>query len=77
MKNFWLLFGLSQLSSVGAILQAQDTNTTGTDDVLGKMLVVGGKAGQAFIANKPNDVDSYLRQIRDSLTDYLDTKTTV
>jgi len=70
-KLFLLLLAGSQMQVAGNILQAQDANTTGRDDVIGKLLTVGGKAIGAYGNGDLKTVDGSLKVIADSIYEYL------
>ncbi|HKO43354.1 MAG TPA: hypothetical protein VJU84_08690 [Pyrinomonadaceae bacterium] len=69
-KKFLLFLASSQMQVAGQMLQAQDTNTTGRDDVIGKLLSTGGKALGSYSAGDIKSVDASLKLIADSIYDY-------
>ena len=70
-KTFIFLLAAMQMQSAGLMLQAQDANTTGRDDIFGKLLSTGGKALGSYANGDVKSVDSSLKLIADSIYDFL------
>ncbi len=67
-----LLIGISaSLRSFGSILQAQDADTTGKDDVLGSILSAGADALQAWAFGNEKGWRKALTAIRDTCNSVL------
>lgn len=70
-RAFLLMLASAQMQVAGQMLQLQDANTTGRDDVIGKVLSTGGKAVGAYGNGDVKSVDASLKLIADSIYDYL------
>lgn len=70
-KTFVLQMASAQMQVAGTMLQAQDVDSVGTDDVIGKVLNSGGKAVGALGQGDIQTVDESLRLVADSIYDYL------
>lgn len=70
-KTFLFYMASAQMQVAGRMLQAQDPNPTGRDDVIGKVLNTGGTALGAYASGDVKSVDSALKLIADSIYEYL------
>jgi hypothetical protein len=75
LKTILIGVAMSGMNTAGDLLIAQDTNSTGTDDVIGNLLKTGSKALTAFLGGDIKGTNKYLGLIRDALNDYLATQT--
>lgn len=70
-RKFVLTLASTQLQVAGQLLEANDADNTGTDDVVGKVTVSLGKAISSFASGDATKVDADLKIIADSIYDYL------
>jgi hypothetical protein len=66
-----LTFVAGMMQGVGLSLEAQDTNTTGKDDLIGLLLVSGGDALTGFASNNDTKLRKAITAIRDGADAYL------
>lgn len=59
------------LRTVGALLQARDANTTGSDDVVGTLMSSGADAATAYAFGDERGLRRALVVIRDGINSYL------
>lgn len=59
------------MKTAGQLLELQDADNTGTDDVLGHILDAGGGAVLRFAAGDVKGANGYLKTIRDGIDEYL------
>jgi hypothetical protein len=65
------MMAAAQIQLAGQMIQAQDTDTTGTDDIVGKILVTLGKATNSFALGDVTKVNDDLKVVADAIYDYL------
>lgn len=70
-RKFVLTLTSTQLQVAGQLLEANDSDNTGTDDVVGKVTVSLGKAISSFASGDITKVNEYLKVIADAIYDYL------
>lgn len=58
--------------TAGETIKALDEDTTGTDDIAGKLLSVGGKAMQRLARGDQKGFDKNLKLVADSIYEYLE-----
>lgn len=73
MNNFWIQFAASQMQMVGQMLIGRDANTTGSDDMVGKLLSLGSSALSQFFSGNIRGFNGSLKAIRDAIDTYLAT----
>lgn len=71
MNKFWLMFAAGNMASVGQAMQAQDTDNTGKDDVIGTVLMASGSALQAYALGSEAGLRRWLKVAADSIYSYL------
>jgi hypothetical protein len=58
--------------AAGETLKALDEDTTGADDVAGKLFSLGGRAGQLLARGDVHGFDKNLALVRDAIAEYLE-----
>jgi hypothetical protein len=71
-NKIWIQIGAGQMQMVGQILQAQDVNTTGSDDMAGKLLNVGATALNSYVRGDTKGFKGALKTIADSIYAFLE-----
>jgi hypothetical protein len=70
-KKIWLGIAAGQMSSAGGVLRSLDSDDKGSDDMAGKLLMLGGAACQSLAFGNDKSFDASLRLIVDSINSYL------
>lgn len=72
-KKVWLGIAAGQMSTAGSILRSLDGDDKGSDDMAGKLLMLGGNACQSLALGSEKGFDANLRLVADSINAYLGT----
>jgi hypothetical protein len=75
-KQFLLQLAGTQMKTAGMLLEMQDADDKGTDDVLGHVLEAGGGAVLAFSGGNIKGANGYLKTLADGINAYLATQGT-
>lgn len=71
MGNIWVSIAASAMSTAGIILQNRDSNTTGSDDMAGKLLSIGSQALASYSSGDEKGFRKALQTIRDAIDTFL------
>lgn len=69
--SIWVAIAASTMNTAGVILKNQDSNTTGSDDMAGNLLSVGGTALASYSSGDEKGFKKALRTIADSIYAFL------
>ena len=69
--NIWVSIAASSMGTAGVILENKDSNTTGSDDMAGRLLVVGSQALASYSAGDEKGFRKALKLIADSINQFL------
>ena len=71
MNKLWVSIAASAMSTAGVILQNKDTNTTGSDDMAGKLLSIGSLALASYSSGDEKGFRKALQTVRDAIDAFL------
>ncbi len=71
MNNIFVSIAAAAMSTAGIILQNKDTNTTGSDDMAGKLLTIGSQALASYSSGDEKGFRKALQTVRDAIDAFL------
>ncbi len=71
MNNIFVSIAAAAMSTAGVILQNRDTDTTGSDDMAGKLLSIGSQALASYSSGDEKGFRKALQTVRDAIDAFL------